>query len=434
MPVVFPSNHQEHREREPEEEPVPTPTIFQSVDSFACPADMSDGEAPADDEDDRVRESRDERLKREAQSLEHMTLHDRKNPFCEHCCRGRMLRRYAHRFRADPEDSEMPYERAKEFGSIIEADNIFPAVESRGLGGELCALVVRDRYSGICLAYPQTSRDEESNYESLKHFAGYPLSGRTDTVFCSDTAQELTNAASRLCWVLDPSAPNYWPHNAHLEREVRTLKELSRPSHIQAGFHKRLWTLTIDYVSKARSFFSPAPIANHEKGTEAEENKMGKTRWHVATGSEFGGPRYPLGALVYYRAKGDLGEPTTKPGLFAGWHLAPGLRFRGNLLIVDYESTRTRAHLHWIPKVVHQRETFLPPIEHVEFPLARAARTALLDMTDVEMVLKRDEYDKSFVEGVLPYDICIDAYFPLKTGRLHQDMLTSHLNVLKSME
>ena len=31
-------------------------------------------------------------------------------------------------------------------------------------------------------------------------------------------------------------------------------------------------------------------------------------------------------------------------------------------------------------------------------------------MTDVEMVLKRDEYDKSLVEGVLPYDICIDAF------------------------
>ena len=256
MLVVVPSNHQEHRERESEEEPTPTPKIFQSVDSFACPADMSDGETPADDEDDRVRKSRDERLKREAQSLEHMILHDRKNPFCEHCCRGRMLRRYAHRFRPDPEAGDMPYERAKEFGSIIKADNIFPSVESRGM-----ALLVRDRYSGVSIAYPQTSRDEDSNYESLKHFAGHPLSGRTDTVFCSDTAQELTNAASRLCWVLDPSAPNYWPHNAHLERDVRTLKELSRPSHIQAGFHKRLWTLTIDYVSKARSFFSHAPIA-----------------------------------------------------------------------------------------------------------------------------------------------------------------------------
>ena len=67
-------------------------------------------------------------------------------------------------------------------------------------------------------------------------------------------------------------------------------------------------------------------------------------------------------------------QATTKPGFFAGWHLAPGLRYRGNLLIVDYEAVRTRAHLHWIPKVIHQKETFLPPIEHVEFPLARAAR------------------------------------------------------------
>ena len=49
------------------------------------------------------------------------------------------------------------------------------------------------------------------------------------------------------------------------------------------------------------------------------------------------------------------------------------------------------------------------PIEHGEFPLARAARVALLDMADVDMVLKRDEYDKSLVDGVLPYDICIDA-------------------------
>ena len=80
---------------------------------------------PADDEDDRVKESRDEGLKREALSLEHMILHDRKNPFCEHCCRGRMLRRYALRFRADPEEGDVPYERAKAFGDIIEADNIF---------------------------------------------------------------------------------------------------------------------------------------------------------------------------------------------------------------------------------------------------------------------------------------------------------------------
>ena len=144
---------------------------------------MEKRQRPADDEEDRVKESRDEGLKREALSLEHMILHDRKNPFCEHCCRGRMLRRYAHRCCADPEEGEVPYERAKAFGDIIEADNIFPSVESRGMGGESCALVVRDKFSGVSFAYLQSSRDEDSNYESLKRFAGYPLSGRTDTTF-----------------------------------------------------------------------------------------------------------------------------------------------------------------------------------------------------------------------------------------------------------
>ena len=96
-------------------------TFFQSLDFLAFPAEMSNGEAPADDEDDRVRGSRDESLKREALSLEHMTLHDHKNPFCEHCCRGTM--RYAHRLRADPEEGEVPHERNKAFGDIIAANN-----------------------------------------------------------------------------------------------------------------------------------------------------------------------------------------------------------------------------------------------------------------------------------------------------------------------
>ena len=115
--------------------------------------------------------------------------------------------RDAHRFRADPEEGEVPYERAKAFGDIVEADNIFPSVESRGMGGELCALVVRDRFSGVSFAYLQSSRDEDSNCESLKHAAGYPLSGRTDTIFCSDTAQELTNAAFKVVLGFGPECP-----------------------------------------------------------------------------------------------------------------------------------------------------------------------------------------------------------------------------------
>ena len=409
MPVIkVTDTAQEHRENEPEKDINAMPMVIEYEDTMALAGLPADSDA---DDEAELRESREARLAREARSLDHMMLHHRKNPMCEHCQRGRMLKRYFHRVRGDPEEEDVPYTRPTEFGAVIEADNIFPQVESRGMGGEQTALLVRDRFSGVTLVYPQTERTVDSNYQALKHFSGYRLSGKSDVVFHSDSAQELTKAASLMCWVPDPSGPNAWPHNSHLEREVRAIKELCRPSHIQAGFHRRLWTISMDFVAKAKSFFTAAPIAEYEKGTPAEEAKTGKTRWCVATGRVFDGPRYPLGALVFYRARGDgMAAATTKPGLFIGWHLSPGLRYRGNLLLLDYESIRGRNHLYWVPKILHEKETFLPPMLHIEFPLARAARNSMLNMDDEEQELRKREYDRSIIEGVLPYDICIDSY------------------------
>ena len=90
-----------------------------------------------------------------------------------------------------------------------------------------------------------------------------------------------------------------------------------------------------------------APISNKERGTDAGNFKLDKTRWEVMTESRFLGPKYPLGALIFYRAKGDrMAEPTTKPGLFAGWKLESELRYRDAVLVLDYDATRHRAHLH----------------------------------------------------------------------------------------
>ena len=68
------------------------------------------------------------------------------------------------------------------------------------------------------------------------------------------------------------------------------------------------------------------PIRRHERDAETVKLKQGKTRYEVAVGQPFDGPKYPLGALVFYKAKGDgLSEASTKPGIFAGWHISPGL-------------------------------------------------------------------------------------------------------------
>lgn len=80
-----------HREHEPIEQPEPEPMIAESVDPMALAAEFDDDDAPADNEGG-DHESKEEKLRREAVSLEHLTLHDRKNPFCEFCQRGRMLK------------------------------------------------------------------------------------------------------------------------------------------------------------------------------------------------------------------------------------------------------------------------------------------------------------------------------------------------------
>ena len=91
----------------------------------------------------------------------------------------------------------------------------------------------------------------------------------------SDNAKELTGAASRLGWVPDPSVPGFWPHNASWE--VRTLKELAWPAHVAAGFHKKLWSISVDFTAKARTFFSLCPVLRHERDTETAKLKQGKT-------------------------------------------------------------------------------------------------------------------------------------------------------------
>ena len=73
------------------------------VDPLAGAARLD--EEPADDEAE-DHETKDERLKREATSLEHLTVHDRKNPYCEFCQRGRMLKGFCKRVRQIEEDDE----------------------------------------------------------------------------------------------------------------------------------------------------------------------------------------------------------------------------------------------------------------------------------------------------------------------------------------
>ena len=346
------------------------------------------------------------KLKAEAKSLDHMTLHGPKNCACEFCLRGRMLSHYTHSKRPDDEEKPMPME----YGKLLGVDPIITSEECAGSAGEKAAIHVRDHYSGVSVSYPVANRSEDNIYKCLKHFGGPKLNGSTDTVVRSDNADEIVNAVHRMCWSTDPALANSWPHNSACERDIRTTKELTRPSHLQAGFWKKMWPTSIEYTSKARTFFENAPIYDYEVDKPEGEVKKNKTKYEVLHGHAFDGVKYPLGALVYYKSKADgIAEATTKPGIFAGWKLEAGLRYRQVVMILDYDQMRLRAHKHWEPKPIHQKEVFFPPVEHIEFPFQNAARIAINDVTDPLHEIRKEKYNKSIKEGVLPYEISIDS-------------------------
>ena len=72
-----------------------------------------------------------------------------------------------------------------------------------------------------------------------------------------------------------------------------------------------------------------------------------KTQWEALTKEKFDGVRCCFGQLVWCRLK-SAGkrtlEPNVVPGLFMGWRIDPGMRYRRVLKIMDYQSFRTNGN------------------------------------------------------------------------------------------
>ena len=119
--------------------------IIETVDTLYAAAAASD-----EDSEEQPYKSHGERLKNEAKSLRHTTVHDRKNPHSEACERGRILRRHTHGTR--PIDEDEPVATAYAW----RPDRSRSPVSFRkisGLLGEKAALVIRDRH-GISVPQP----------------------------------------------------------------------------------------------------------------------------------------------------------------------------------------------------------------------------------------------------------------------------------------
>ena len=158
-----------------------------------------------------------------------------------------------------------------------------------------------------------------------------------------DAEAGILEAVQHLGWFPEPSLANRWPHNTVHERWHGTFKSVCRASLAQSGFPTAAWGIEVPFAATALSVTQPAPILPHEKDAagnvlQEHEHKVNKSCWHVHHGEPFPGPLQPFGRLIYYLSRDHPMEPTTKPGFFIGWRLESGLRYRGVLRILDYDT------------------------------------------------------------------------------------------------
>lgn len=304
-----------------------------------------------------------------ALSLDHQLTHYPKNPTCDICNRARL---YSRRIKARrPIDEAVDLPKAEAFGQQLACDHLIVFKSAKGRSDH-AVLIVQDCFSKVMNAYPTFSREASQLASHLKHFVG--LKSSSYTIVKSDAANEILRAVIDNGWLPEPSVPGRFPHNAALEREIRTFQEVCRSVFLQAGFAARpqLWPHACSYVAVAMSAFI--------------KPDDGETRWKAAFGEEFLGPKYLLGQLGFVRTKApgkSKFSPNAEPAIFVGWRLDFGMRYRGVLYFVLYSHLRESMSSYPVSQF-HEEEVYFN--EQVTFPLQSAAESALKVLKDPKQV------------------------------------------------
>ena len=309
-------------------------------------------------------------LMAEAKSAKHLLTHFPKNPFCRVCSLAKTTSMKVAR-KPDAKSDDLIDAPTGPWQQIATDDVIMARGDDHrgiGTGGVKSHHVVRDVFSGARVAYPMSRRTLQHHSKNFRHFFGLRPTAKPPVCLVKmDEAGELEGAATEVGLIPETSLPNRWPHNAVLERDVREEKECCRSIHLQSGLPYDFHTYSFPYACLSLSF----DRASHSDKT--------KSQWEVLTKSPFEGIRVCFGQLVYYRKKGPSTralDPNLQPGLFLGWRLDAGMRYRFVTKVLDYAEFRAKRNTLVVD--VPQDELFVeegPPV----FPVANANRRALVE-------------------------------------------------------
>ena len=327
--------------------------------------------------------SREERLKADANSLAHQLCHIPLNAHCPVCQEAKAKAKPARR--REPTIEDVP----SKWGECLLADAFNLRELSVSLEGEKYGLVLKDLGTGLMQVYALRRKSRVMVVCAIREFAGPRTQFLT---LASDNAKELIAAAKFEHMLLLPSTPWRPTSNTRIERVMQLVGDGIRVLLLQAGLPPSWWPYAAQAFSMARNIETPADGS--------------ASAWMLKHEAAFEGKRIPFGAEVVfrlpppYRSGGKFG-PRGARGIFLGWHMQPGMTFKGDYQVapVDDLLDTTGQKV----RVMRVKEIKLLPGGPPSFPLRQARLEArgdrlrerverdLDDIVAVEPVA--DEYD-----------------------------------------
>jgi len=220
----------------------------------------------------RIRSMSKKALLQELVSPAHRLSHYPHNPYCEVCIRANMKhRRYAHKANAradDGLDSPTAPLMVRATDVIVISKSSLDKTRATS-EGHAFVHIIRDFYSGACMAYALKAHTRDALFEDLKHFAG-PLATQPNIVCKSDEAKDVVGAVQDLGWHSHTSVANRWPHNTHLERFVITYESICRAAICQSGWPQSQWHFVAQYAAIAHNITAPAAILPTEREEDGQ--------------------------------------------------------------------------------------------------------------------------------------------------------------------
>ncbi len=206
-----------------------------------------------------------------------------------------------------------------DWGEIITCDHVYSgSLQSLGLDGETETFVIKDLFSGLMHAFPVPSKSASHVVQCIQQFVG----SRKIQLLYSDNAREFLGSCKELVMPRDGGQPGVHHTNGVIERCNQLAIGGTATCLIEAGLPPCYW-----------SYGSPCFCFNLNTQSICVESP-----WERTHGTPFLHTRFPFGCLVMFkpnevRTTNHKWAPKAEWGVFAGYRLCAGYKWRGEYLV-----------------------------------------------------------------------------------------------------